>query len=375
MFIINLRNSIRFAKRDNNLPTFNNQLHSERKQAGFIIKPYCTLIEVDEEKTTQIRTDYDGAITATLINNITKAETVLSVVEKEPYPDFSTWEFEHTFDTIGNFSIIVTGADSEQDSVEYESEPIDVETTHKNTLLIKAYQFANTEYVDYSTGIQHTFRVESRIPDAEDETDQDIYDDQNQQTKTYSATSFNGELTTDAIPEYLVRQLVLAQELFEFYVNDEKYTCKEFNSERFGHTTSKQVAAICVEYNVPGVNSDDSFTPIEIIIPEDMAQNTYPLNLAGVSGNQQLSIPANFMPEIMMFVLKTGTSAVVKVGTTVDGDEVQSPKTINTANPVYTVGKEYLKTLTQYESAFILYVTITGVGATVDVNTVISKYK
>jgi hypothetical protein len=106
-----------------------------------------------------------------------------------------------------------------------------------------------------------------------------------------------------------------------------------------------------------------------------MAQNTYPLNLAGVSGNQQLSIPANFMPEIMMFVLKTGTSAVVKVGTTVDGDEVQSPKTINTANPVYTVGKEYLKTLTQYESAFILYVTITGVGATVDVNTVISKYK
>jgi hypothetical protein len=329
-------------------------------------------VEVDEEKTTQIRTDYDGAITATLINNITKAETVLSVVEKEPYPDFSTWEFEHTFDTVGNYSIIVTGADSEQDSVEFESEPIDVEIEHKNTLLVKAYQFTNTEYMDYSTGIQHTFRVESRIPDGDNETDQDIYDDQNQQTKTYSATSFNGELTTDPIPEYLVRQLELVQELFEFYINDEKYTCKEFNSERFGQTTSKQVTAICVEYNVPGVNSDDSLTPIEILIPDDMTQNTYPLNLFGKSGNQQLTIPEDFNPEAMMFAVITGTSATVKVGTVPDGDDVMSPKTFTT---VYTLTKDYLKTLAQYGSSFILYFTITGVGVTIDINVKISKYK
>jgi len=374
MFIISPESSFRFAIRDSLLPNYDNQLYQEREQAGLKIIPnHCQLVNNGDERTIQIRTDYDGAITAVLRDNSDNSTAVLTVTEKKTYTSFSTYEFTHTFNANGSFSIIVNGADSIQDAVEYESELIDVATEHKYTLLVKFYNDTNTEFVDYSTGIQHFMRIPSRIPDGEDETDQDIYDKQNQKTKTYAATTFNGELTTGELPEYKKRQLRLASNLFFFFVNDKQYTVTELSSERFGKSTTQQMTLICAEYVTPGVNADDSGQSV-IPEPEDM-ENTYPINLEGVSGSQQLTVAANYLPEIIIFVLKTGTSGTVKVGVSIGGDEVSSPKPVTTASPVYTLGREYLKSLAQYENSFILYFTIVGVGVTVDINTIISKYK
>jgi hypothetical protein len=377
-FLISPYNSLRFAKRDSLLPNYDNQLHAERAQAGLLTKNYCQLIASggdfpDDEVTIQIRTDYDTSVTAVLIDLSDNSETGLTVTEKETYPDFSTWEFTHLFDTNGRYQIVVSATDSEQDSITAPSEPIYVDTEHKNTLLVKYYNLTNTEFVDYSTGIQHFCRVKARIPDGDDETDQDIYDNQNKKQKTYAATTFNGELTTDVIPEYLVRQLVLSQNLFNFFVNDKQYTGIDVVPERFGKTTSKQVVINCSEVDTPGVNSDDSSSSTPI--PEEMTQNTYPLNLIGVSGNQQITIVADYMPDTIMFRLASGITADIKAGTSIGGDDISSPKTVNTANPVYTLDREYLKSAAQYGAAFIIYFTITGVGATVDINTIIKRYK
>jgi hypothetical protein len=378
MFIISPYNSLRFAERDNLLPNYNNQLHAERVQAGLLTKNYCQLInsggsKPDPSVTIQIRTDYDTSVTAVLVDISDNSETVLTVTEENTFSDFSTYEFTHLFNTNGDYYIRVNGTDSVQDAVEFQSEPIYVATEHKDTLLIKYYNVTNTEFVDYSTGIQHFCRVRARIPDGDDETDQDTYDNQNKKQKTYSATTFNGELTTEIIPEYLVRQLVLAQSLFFFYVNDKQYTGIDVSPERFGNTTSKQVVITCSEVDTPGVNSDDSGGSTET--PEEMTQNTYPLNLTGVAGNQQITVVADYMLDMIMYRLATGTTAEIKAGTSIGGDDISSPKTVNTANPVYTIDREYLKKAAQYGSSFIIYFTITGVGATVDINTIIKKYK
>jgi hypothetical protein len=370
-FLISPYNSLRFAKRDTLLPNYDNQLHCERVQSGLLILPYSQLVNKDDEITIQIRTDYDGAITAVLRDNSDYSTTPITVTEKKTYPLVSTWEFTKIFDTIGDFSIIVTGADSEQDSVEYESEPIDVALSH-DSLLIKYYNTTNTEFVDYSTGIQHMLRVESRIPDGAEETDQDIYDNQNKKQKTYAATTFNGELATVEIPEYLKRQIVLAGNLFFFLVNNKQYTVMSVTPERFGESTSQTLTLVCSEVDTPGVNSDDSG---QSVTPEDMTQNTYPLNLVDVAGPQEITVVADFMPEIIMFRLRSGAEAEIKAGTSIGGTEITSPKTVNTAKPVYTLGREYLKTAAQYGSSFKIYFTITGVGAKVDINTIITKYK
>lgn len=377
-FIVSPYNSLRFKEVNDLLPGYNNRLHSEREQVGLIIKPYCQLINSDSTEdrnkvTIQIRTDYDLTVTARIVDNSDNSSAAITVTEKATYTNYSTWEFTYTFNTNGNFTIFINGTDSIQDAVEYESEPIDVETSHKNILRLDYFNETNTEFVDYSTGIRHFVNIVARIPDGEDETDQDVYDNQNKKQKTYSATTFNGEFTTGEIPEYIVRQLILAQGLFFFYVNDIRYTGEELTSERFGSTTSKQVTLICSEFETPGVNSDDSGELPEPI-PEGM-QNIEFLNLEDVAGNQQLTITQNYLPDTLMFVLKTGTSGTVKVGTTVSGDEVSSPKSLTTANPVYTLDREYLKLLAQYENSFILYFTITGVGVTLDINVVQKKYK
>jgi hypothetical protein len=342
------------------------------EQPGLLLKNYCQLINNADEVTIQIRTDYD-VVTARIVNNETNVSTPIIVTKKATYPTFSTWEFTHTFNVNDNFTIFVNGTDSVQPDIENESEPIDVDTNHVNTLKVDYFNVSNTEFVDYSTGIRHFARVVGRIPDGDDETDQNIFDNQNQKSKTYSATTFNGEFTSDPIPEYLVRQLVLAQGLKFFFIEDVQYTVSDRTPERFGQSTSKQIVFICAEVEVPGVNSDDSGQLPEPI-PEDM-QNTFPIPLTGVSGNQEIDVTANYMPDTMMFVLKTGSSGTVKVGTVPGGDDILSPKTITTANPVSTNDREILKQLANYENTYKLYFTITGVGVTVDINTIIKKYK
>jgi len=369
-FIISPYNSIRFAKRDSLLPNFDNRLHSEMVHAGLTPICYYQKVVKGNEITIQIRTDYDS-VTAEIINE-SNISTPITVVLKNSYTSFSTYEFTYTFSTEGLFRLKVYGTDSSQDSVIFESEPIYVQNEHPNTLLIECWNNSNTEYMDYSTGIKHTIRVESRIPYNEDDTDENIYDNQNKKTKTYSATAFVAEFITGAIPEYLVRQIVLAQGLFNFWVNDKQYTVSGISVERFGNSVMKQVNLKCIEVNIPGVNSIDLESGT--IITEEM-QNTYPLNLVGVSGNQQLIVTASYMPDNLMFVLKTGSSATVKAGITIGGDEITIPKTINTANPVLTIDREYLGKLTQYGNAFNIYFTITGVAATVDINLIIKKYK
>ena len=370
-FIISPYNSIRFAKRDFLLPNFYNQLHSERIHSGLYSSCYYQKIAIGDTVTIQIRTDYDGSITAELINE-SNVSFPLTVDAKADYTTFSTYELTHTFSSTGIYRIKIHGSDSNQDSVTFESEPINVENTHEKTLLIEYWNNTNTEFMDYSTGIRHFIRVDSRIPDNEDDTAENIYDNQNKRTKTYSSTAFVADFKTGAIPEYLVRQIVLAQGLFNFWVNDRQYTVSDLSSENFGGSVMKQVTMKCIEVDVPGVNSDDSLN--EILIDSEM-QNTYPLNLNGVSGNQQLTVAASYMPDNLMFVLKTGSSATVKAGITIGGDEITIPKTINTANPVLTIDREYLGKLTQYGNAFNIYFTITGVAATVDINLIIKKYK
>jgi hypothetical protein len=161
--------------------------------------------------------------------------------------------------------------------------------------------------------------------------------------------------------------------LFNFFINDKQYTNAEISSERYGRSTSKQVTMKCSEVSTPGVNSDDSAQG-EILIPSEM-QNIYSINLEGVAGNQQLTIAANYMLDNLMFVLRSGTNATVKAGTTIGGDQVVITKTLTTANPVITIDREYLANLAQYEAAWIIYYTIAGVGATIDINAIIKRYK
>ena len=169
----------------------------------------------------------------------------------------------------------------------------------------------------------------------------------------------------------MVRHLILAQGLFNFTINNFRYTVSEITSERYGTSVLKQVNMNCIEFETSGVNDDDSSG--SEIIPEDM-QNIYPINLSDVSGNQEVTVIEDYMVDNIMIVLSTGNEAEVRVGITLGGTEVLTPKKVTLAEPVYTVDREYLANLAQYRNSFKLYFTITGVGAKVDLNTIIKKY-
>lgn len=374
MFIISPINSIRFAKRNSLLPNYANQLHIEREIPGLKTIQYCQKVNKGMEVTIQIMTDYDGIIDVNLFDYLGNSlvSNVL-VTEKNSYPDFKIYEFSYTFNEVGVYQFSVTGEDSEQTSVLFESEPISIEENHPNTLLIEYWNDTNTEFVDYSTGIRHFMLIESRIPDENAEVDENIYDNQNKKNKTYSATTFAGQFQSGGVPDYLVRQLTLAQGLFYFFINDIQYTNAEISSEKYGNSTLKQITMKCYETEVPGVNSDDSGDNPEIIIPEE-DMNIYPINLDGVTGAKQITVPAGFMLDNLMFVLSTGTDATVKAGTTVGGDEVSILRSLSSSKPVYTIDREYLANLAQYKNAFNIYFTITGVGSTIDINAIIKKY-
>ena len=379
MFFMSLYNSLRFARRDSLPPNFDNTLHLERYQAGLGIVPYKQPIEIGDTSISeplkiQIRTIYAN-VTARIVDS-SGISTPITVTKKATKPTYSSWEFEYVFNVQDCFVIYVNGTDPVLDDVEYISEPIDVAEEHKDTIRIDAFNTTNTEFVDYSTGIRHFLRVPARFPDAEDEADENIYDDQNKKTKTYSATTFNVELVTGGIPEYLVRQIRLMQGLYFFYLNGKRHTGTEFSSERFGASTLKQLTLVCAEFDTPGVNSDDSgiLPPTPEIPPEEMENITF-FNLENVTGQQQFNVDAGYMVDAFVCKLKTGTSITIKAGFASGGDDILSPKTLTSADSTKTYDREIAGGASQYENPYVVYIDLTGVGATADVNMIIKKYK
>jgi len=376
MLTSSILNSVTFKDLDGGLPNRWNTLHENRKHGAFKIIPYCQQFNKDDVVYLQFTSDSDSDVTLTAYNPDAQTPDVQSVASSYEGDDNRYFfNFEVTLGAAyydKKIWFVVT-----QDTDELRSEPIYCrDLTADLTKRLKKIQYYNLDrnvtdlsdyWVDWSVIDEMYFYVESVNVDPLDPDDVEILEGSQSKTIIASSLYAGEEFKTGGIPDYMEMKLKAASLLDVFLVNGIQYLRESANSERFGQSTSWVLSLNLTEKNTIGLNVDD----LGIVLTEEGSEMPIVTkrNVAVTTAGWQVENPEGYMLH-SIWIKHAGTSvpssAQVKVGTTVGGDELLDvvQGTIAKTDPWKTFSKHYLK---DADAAYNVYVSVIGTGAVMDI--------
>lgn len=381
MLASSVLNAVTFKDISGTYPNKWSRLHSDRKQAGLTVLPYCQLFNKDDVILLQFESDsatvpvlriYFPELNATI--NGTLASSYSGDITRYFYNYEITLSASY-YDKKIFFTIV-------QDSTTLTSEPIYCEDLSEGLEngTIKRVKYTNLDrnnsdlssyWVDWSAVDYMFFYIEAIDADSNDLEEVEILDGA-QSKEIISATNYSGiNLLCAPMPDYLVTKLKACSSLDYFEINGIQYIKDgEVSVSRWGNSTLQEVSVNLTEKNTIGLNVDDlGITYIDQeLIP--MAIVTKRNNNVTAAGWQVLN-PSGYMLH-SVFVKHTNASAgdaILKLGTTVSGseliDEVQGNITLADYSNVWrSYSQHYLK---NPDASSNLYFTIAGAGAVLDI--------
>ena len=230
IFSISPVNSLSFVKIDGNKPNFTNTLYQDQSKNGISHGAYCQKIQTTDVITIQIKTDYTS-ITAYMYQVDMGIITPLLATLITSYVSFQFWEIPIAFSVTGFFKIFISATSPGSPDMNYISEMIEIRNEWDN-VVIACWNLENTGEVDYSTGIQHTFRVFGILTFSDIGGKDEFYNNFGIQERIYSENETIYELSIENIPYYLCRQLIYCSRLDMFTINDVAFTVKEHSLTR-----------------------------------------------------------------------------------------------------------------------------------------------
>jgi hypothetical protein len=373
-FIISPLNSIEYKKRDNALPNYNNTLQSEIE--GKTNEAYCQKFLSADNVRTQIKTDYQ-TVTATLIDEA-GTETSLTVTEVSTYTDFSFWEFVFTGQSTGYYYIKIQGTDPAFDTVNYQSEPIEIVEPYiahnganiiQDHLKIRHYNRENNFDLDYSTGIEHILWIPAELFEAVSGGEAEIYNNLGNETKLQETNQRIFTLKTDPIPRYLFLKINegASQDFFE--VNTIEYVTNDKGEPEYSNDyTLVSFSANLTDRFVVGLNSDDQ----GFVCPDIETGEIMLLEELNAFGTFQLQVPAGYAIEWIKLFKQTGTQATIDMGWSPSGTDILDGAVLTDSR-----ANEYsrLTRIVGEASAGTIYGEVSGVGATVNIYIQLVKFK
>lgn len=397
--IISPLNGITYKEVNNLLPNFVNTLSCDEDFNGIVNENYVQKFLTSETIITQLFSDYD-TIEAYLIDSSgTKTELTVSLVkqsvDKITFEVYSYYEFSIVGRPEGKYSVAVKGIKSGEENKYFNSEPFEITKgitgyryAHADGTK-KEYQYipnhirivaSNTDsnYVywgeDRITG--NPFEVKIWIPGTNRKQQPggeiDVYDNLGNLAKLEQISQRIYELKTDDIPVHLALKVNELAALDFFSINDEFYVSEENGeNEYFGNYNGSVLTMALTQKFVVGINSDDrGFT----IINENEMASIIPKQINNASGSQQLTVDGGYSLNQITLALEQGTSADITIGITPGGNELMRTETINTANPIKNIARNYVNLIDQ-DASFTVYIDISGVGAsaTVILQTILNK--
>lgn len=137
----------------------------------------------------------------------------------------------------GKYYMKLEGSDIQFDPYTAQSEPFELATSWPDTMKIVNYNFEDAYKIQYSTGIQHTTRVEGYLDWPKPGGERTVHQDsQNRLRKLQENVTRNPELLVEALPAYLLEKLALIFGHDYFTVDDVEYQTEEdFDPEYFEH--------------------------------------------------------------------------------------------------------------------------------------------
>lgn len=374
--IISSLNSIRFAKVDSNYRNFGNTLLSNEKFYNDEIFEYCQrFLTTDTAVKVQIKSSSATTPTATL-TKADKSTVALTVAQVSAYDqnndtvnDLFFFEFTVNMSSYTTESYITVVQDET-----WRSEPFKADATlltelqDGETQLIEYYNDDNAFSVDFSSGITFKTYVEAIVKDYEAGGEASIYDNQDEITKLKETATRMFTFKTLYIPRYVAELLRLASACDNFTINGVAYVREDMPEiTPVEGCNLVEVSMKLIDKEYIGVNTHDIGFDVDTPANESNIMIQSELN---ASGSVTFEVPAGYMVHTLRAQWVSGTAVVVKLGTTVGGDELVYPTTIS--NTITQVTAAIHGDINRDSDADI-YVTVTGGVANIDLQLIQNK--
>lgn len=381
MITSSVLNSVTFKDITGSYPNKWSRLHSDRKQGGFTIIPYCQPFNKDD--VIYLQFESDSATVPDLKIYIPQLNATIAGTPASSYSgDVTRYFYNYEITLSSDYYDKKITFTVEQDSTVLTSEPIycsDI-STEINNGLIKRIKYTNLDrsnsdlssyWIDWSVLDFMYFYVESVDVVPQDVEETELLDG-SQSKDIISASNYSGiQLQCDKMPDYMILKLKACSSLDYFEVNDIQYIKEsEVEAARWGDSTSFEASINLTEKNTIGLNVDD--LGITYINQEEVPMATIPKrNNSVTAAGWQVENPAGYMLH-SVFIKHAGSSggdAVVNLGITVSGDEliddVQGNISLSGFSTIWKpFSHHYLK---NPDASSNLYFSVTGAGAVLDI--------
>jgi len=276
----------------NTYPNMWNTLHTDRKQAGALIKPYNQKFQKDHVVYLQFESDIADSIILKSYNSITRAEIESFTIGWNDTPGVTGSHYGTTDNRYYTNFVVTLDSPYYEKQIYFKatqgsdiltSEPIF--TTNLSDLILrgvmKYIKITNNDriasdldsrFIDWSaldsTGKYVDFFVEAQDIEPNDTDESEVLE--GSQSKTIlSAAFYSGRvLKTGPVPDYMCARLGMASSLDVFTVNGIEYIKSGgVEQAQFGGSTLYQVSMKLTQKNAIGINVDSLGATVTPITP------------------------------------------------------------------------------------------------------------
>lgn len=373
--IISSLNSIRFARVDSNYRNFGNTLLSDERFYSDEIFDYCQRFLTSDIIEVQIKSDSSAMPTAILTKaNKTTESLIVSQVsaydqDGDSVNDLFFFEFSVSMSVYTTESFITVSQDDTWKSEPFKGDAdLLTELQDGESQQIEFYNDDNAFSIDFSTGITFKSYVESIVKDYEAGGEASIYDNQDEITKLKETVTRMFTLKTLYVPRYVAERLRLASACDNFIVNGVSFIREDMPEiSPVEGCNLVEVSMKLIDKEYIGVNTHD--IGFDVDTPANEAQIMIKSEL-NASGSVTFTITAGYMVHTLRGQWVSGTAVIVKLGTTIGGDELVYPTTISSTITQVTVA---IHGDINRDSDVDIYATITGGVANIDLQLIQNK--
>jgi len=375
--IIPFGNSIRFRKVDANYTNFDNTLTANERFFNDSIFTYCQRFLTTDTVTIQIKSNSATVPTVKKYNSSNVESTITATLVSSYDQDNDTVNDLFFFE----FDIPMAGLTDEQyitvlqGSELWKSEPFRAdselltELQDGEAMLIEYYNTDNALQMDFSTGLTLKLYVEGCIKDYGFGGESSVYDNQDELTKLKETMSRLMTFRTLYIPRYLAETIRIASGFDVFVVNGISYVREDLPE------ISPVEGSNLVEFSMTlndkeylGLNTHDigfDCDTINVTTGEIMI-----LTELNASGSISFTVPAGYLIHTMRADWVSGTSVEVKLGETLNGDELVYPFEINSVSVKLTTA---IHADVDRDENTTIYATVSGGIANIDIQLIYNK--
>ena len=350
--IMSKAQSIRFANNNGLLPSFDNTLSINEVFAGKPVINFEQTYFQNDEVLFQVK----AGLTATVVfkqHFESGTITTITVDTVTTYSDFKIYEYLVTFAALGRSYFNATSEESN-----HLSECVNVTATDTEHLLIQWSNndaLNNTFEFDYTTTLAEAnvnyIRLKGWLLEYQPKGEAVIYDNQNEKVKLKSSLFRQLSLQTQMIPRQMAEVIIIAMQHDLFLINEVGYVVEDLPGvNQFGIFV--ELNADITSIDSLGFNTDD----IGFVCDEDCEVMVENYKQEDAAGSGSFAITDGF-GVTQIIAKKISGSPILKVGTTVGGDEIYMERAVSNIVPPKIVNTRYTPDIS---GAWNCYYTVTG---------------